>query len=104
MSRTEVAEWEEPRHPGPAVHEVLPHFTPLCNTIIVHRPTGLERRRDHRPESGRLRPLSRATKSSLGGRTAHYPLQKGGVHAALLRSGVRLTLGRSFCRRMWHEA
>src|SRR3712207_8526388 len=30
VSRTEVAEWEEPRHPGPAVHDglypTLPHL------------------------------------------------------------------------------
>ena len=31
-SRSEVAEWEEPRHPGPAVDGKLPHIVPLCNT------------------------------------------------------------------------
>src|SRR5215210_7547752 len=32
-SRTEVAEWEEPRHSGPFVNVgTVPHFLPLCNT------------------------------------------------------------------------
>jgi len=39
MVRTEVAEWEEPRHPGPFAWVKLPHFPPLCNTTFVHRPT-----------------------------------------------------------------
>ncbi len=31
--RTEVAEWEEPRHSGPVTLATVPHFAPLCNTI-----------------------------------------------------------------------
>src|SRR3954449_9909289 len=30
VSRSEVAEWEEPRHPGPASHQ---QRTPLCPTL-----------------------------------------------------------------------
>ena len=35
---TEVAEWEEPRHPGPVVGK-LPHFPPQCNTSFYLVPT-----------------------------------------------------------------
>ena len=31
--RTEVAEWEEPRHSGPLTWATVPHFTPLRNTF-----------------------------------------------------------------------
>ena len=36
-----MAEWEEPRHLGPAVHGTVPHIPPLCNTFVSHRPTGV---------------------------------------------------------------
>src|SRR3954452_18372485 len=37
--RSEVAEWEEPRHPGPAVAWVVPHITTPCNTFTHICPT-----------------------------------------------------------------
>src|SRR5919107_12774 len=51
-SRTEVAEWEEPRHPGPAVradvYPTLSHFAtprstdvPLDLSVVPFRPPGL---------------------------------------------------------------
>ena len=40
VSRSRVAEWEEPRHPGTASHRgKVPHFVPLCNTEPALRPT-----------------------------------------------------------------
>ena len=57
MSRTEVAEWEEPRHPGPAVHMGSTPLHPTLQHNCRHRPTRLE--------SGRMSDLNRCPFAGL---------------------------------------
>src|SRR5688572_7082909 len=104
MSRTEVAEWEEPRHPGPAWHEVLPHFIPLCNTIVVNCPTRLESWTDVGPESACLQAIRGGTERGRGARESQDPVQKARLHVSLPASGRVPTLGGRFRRSMCVKA
>src|SRR3982751_5221665 len=77
VSRSEVAEWEEPRHPGPASQKqrtphcpTLQHGTPLWRTTVTQR-------------------TAKALVSGHFARRRHGAALHAGVQAAVLHAGLR---------------
>src|SRR5919109_1562007 len=97
-SRSEVAEWEEPRHPGPAVREgtypTLPHYATQLAFFVPQTATTV-RLQTHFP----CKPAISCVGRPRGGRasTTHDRVQTRRLHAELQSAGRARTLRRP-CR------